>query len=74
MYHNYNTLGCWVARLINQASDGPSIILIDWKKNSGLLAWTYDTQNFFIFVKLYKNKKDKLKGFLQRILQEIMKK
>ena len=39
-----------------------------------LLTWTYSTQNFFIFVKLYKNKKDKLKGFLQRILQEIMKK
>ena len=28
----------------------------------------------FIFVKLYKNKKINLKGFLQRILQEIMKK
>ena len=27
----YNTLGRWVDRLINQASDGPSIILIDWK-------------------------------------------
>ena len=25
----YNTLGRWVDRLINQASDGPSIILID---------------------------------------------
>ena len=25
----YNTLGCWVDRLIDQASDGPSIILID---------------------------------------------
>ena len=25
----YNTLGCWVDRRINQASDGPSIILID---------------------------------------------
>ena len=27
----YNTLGRWVDRLIDQASDGPSIILIDWK-------------------------------------------
>ena len=27
----YNTLGCWVDRLIDQASDGPSIILIDCK-------------------------------------------
>ena len=25
----YNTLGRWVVRLIDQASDGPSIILID---------------------------------------------
>ena len=25
----YNTLGRWVDRLIDQASDGPSIILID---------------------------------------------
>ena len=25
----YNTLGRWVTRLIDQASDGPSIILID---------------------------------------------
>ena len=36
----YNTLGRWVDFLNDQASDGPSIILIDWKKNSGLLAWT----------------------------------
>ena len=27
----YNTLGRWVDRLIDQASDGSSIILIDWK-------------------------------------------
>ena len=27
----YSTLGRWVDCLINQASDGPSIILIDWK-------------------------------------------
>ena len=27
----YNVLGRCVDRLINQASDGPSIILIDWK-------------------------------------------
>ena len=27
----YNTLGRWVNRLIDQASDGHSIILIDWK-------------------------------------------
>ena len=25
----YNTLGRWVDRLIDQASDGPSILLID---------------------------------------------
>ena len=25
----YDTLSCWVDRLIDQASDGPSIILID---------------------------------------------
>ena len=27
----YNTLGCWVDRLIDQASDDPSVIFIDWK-------------------------------------------
>ena len=27
----YNTLGCWIERLIDQVSDGPSIILKDWK-------------------------------------------
>ena len=27
----YNTLGHWVHHLIGQVSDGPSIILIDWK-------------------------------------------
>ena len=27
----YNTLGRWADHLINQVSDGPSIILIDWK-------------------------------------------
>ena len=27
----YNTTGCWNDCLIGQASDGPSIILIDWK-------------------------------------------
>ena len=27
----YNTLGHWVDCLIDQTSDGPSIILIDWK-------------------------------------------
>ena len=27
----YNTLGRWVAHLIDQASDGPSIILVDRK-------------------------------------------
>ena len=35
----YNTLGHWVDCLIDQASDGPIIILIE-KKTSGLLAWT----------------------------------
>ena len=28
----FNSLGRWVVRLIVQVSDGPSIILIDWKK------------------------------------------
>ena len=36
----YNTLGQWVDCLIDQTSDGPSIILIDAKLNGGLLAWT----------------------------------
>ena len=36
----YNTLGPWVNCLIDQASDGQSIILIHRKWNSGLLAWT----------------------------------
>ena len=36
----YNTLGYWVDCLIDQASDGPTIILIDWKQNSGFLAGT----------------------------------
>ena len=27
--HQYNMLGCWVGRLIDQASDGSSILLID---------------------------------------------
>ena len=47
----YNPPGRWVVRLIDQASDGPSIILID----CGLLAWTQGTQNslflFCIFIK-----------------------
>ena len=30
----YNMLCCWVDRLIHQASDGPSIILIGWKQDS----------------------------------------
>jgi hypothetical protein len=25
----YNTLGCWVDRIIDQVCDGPSLILID---------------------------------------------
>ena len=34
----YNTLGHWVDRLIDHASDCPSITLIDLKQKSGLLA------------------------------------
>ena len=34
----------------------------------------YSKLFIFIFVKLWKNKENKMKGFLQRILQEIMKK
>ena len=38
--HNlqYNKLGRWVDCLIDQASEGPNFILIDWKLKSGLLA------------------------------------
>ena len=66
----YNTLGGWVARLIDQASDGPS-------GPSGWLAGLklgHSKLFILIFVKLQKNKKNKLKGFLQIILQEIIKK
>ena len=48
----YNMLGRWVDRLINQAHK----------------------IHYFYFCKVIKKYKNKLKGFLQRILQEIMKK
>ena len=52
----FNTI-CWVTGLINQVSDGPNIILMDWKWTSGLLAVNTIFFHFF-------------KGFLQRILKK----
>ena len=40
-----NKLGCWVDRLIDQASDSQSIILMIKNKTVGLLAWTSGIQN-----------------------------
>ena len=55
----------WDDRLIDQASDVPSIISYRLRVLKTLYSY------FCKFIKKYKNK---LKQFLQRILQEIMKK
>ena len=64
-----------VAGLITQASDGPSIILIDWKKNRGLLAFVLRTLKtlYHLFVKLQKNKnwKDFCKEFFKKLWRKI---
>ena len=52
----YITLGCWVDPLINQASDGLSIILIGWKIKQWVAGLTLGHSKLFIviFVKLWK--------------------
>ena len=52
-------LGHWVDHLIDQASDGQSIILIDWKYNRALqwvagLDLGHSKLYIFIFLILYK--------------------
>ena len=65
----YNTLGPWVVRLIDQASDGPHVwskYYFDRLKIKQWVAGLY-------LLEFIKNK-NKIERFLQRILQEIMKK
>ena len=64
----YNMLGRWDNSLINQASDVPSTYYFFSK----FLAKFFTKILSIFFITL--QKENKLKGFLQRILQEIMKK
>ena len=59
-------LGRWDKRIIDQESDVPSIFFFILFIDLG------HSKLFILFLQLYN--KNKLKGFLQRILQEIMKK
>jgi hypothetical protein len=62
----YNTLGRWVKRLIDQVSDVPSIIFFIISHRLRAIKNLY-----LYFCKVIKKMKKKLKWFLQRILQEI---
>ena len=43
----HNTLNCWVDCLSNQASDGPSIVLLFWKKNHWVAKGQIISKRFF---------------------------
>ena len=65
-------LGRWVNRLIDQASDGPSIILIIENKSVGCWLGLRALKTLYFYFKVIKDLKNKLKGLLQIILQEII--
>ena len=63
-------LGRWDKRIVDQESDVPSIVfLYTFYRLRALKTLYFDFCNV-----IKKNYENKLKGFLQRILQEIMKK
>ena len=62
-------LGRWDKRIIDQESDVPSIIVFHTFYKLRELRTLY-----FYFCNFIKKQENKLKGFLQRILQESMKK
>ena len=64
----YNTLGRWFDRLMDQASDVPSIIFFIVSYRLRALQTLY----FYVF-KVIKKYKKIIERILQRILQEIMK-
>ena len=74
----YNTLIRWVDHLIDQDSDGPSMHYFDRLEIKQCVCWlglrALRNLYFFLCKVIKKIKKNKLKGFLQTILQEIMKK
>ena len=61
-------LGCWVDRLTDQTSDGPSKTTGCWLELRALKTL------YFYFCKTIRSKINELKGVFQRILQEIMQK
>ena len=67
-------LGRWDKRIIDQESDVSSIIFFIIFIDLGHSKRLHSKRFIFIFVILYKKRENKLKGFLQRSLQEIMKK
>jgi hypothetical protein len=70
----YNMLGCWVDCLIDQESDGPSIILIDEKKTVG--CWlglrALKTLYFYFCKFIKKNWTDFCQEFCNKLWKKII--